>query len=97
MQRRRAGCRAAKNWDSHQVRAGECEQVFFNRPLVVADDAAHSAEEARYYVLAHTDAGRLLFLVFTIRNDRIRVISARDMSRKERRIYHEETEKDADV
>jgi uncharacterized protein len=79
-----------KNWEGHQVTVAECEQAFFNRPLVV-EDAAYSAKEARYYALSHSDAGRLLFLVFTIRKHRIRVISARDMSRKERRIYHEET------
>ena len=86
-----------KNWDRHQVTGAECEQAFFNRPLVVAEDADHSAKEARYYALSHSDTGRLLFLVFTIRKHRIRVISARDMSRKERKIYHEETQKDAEV
>jgi uncharacterized protein len=86
-----------KNWERHQVTGAECEQAFFNRPLVVADDAAHSAKEGRYYALSHSDAGRLLFLVFTIRKHRIRVISARDMSRKERRVYNEETQKDAEV
>lgn len=78
---------AAKNWRSHQVRATECEQVFFNRPLIVASDAAHSEHEERFFVLGQSDAGRELFLVFTLRGDLIRVISARDMSRKERRVY----------
>ncbi len=75
----------AKNWDKHRVTPWECEQVFFNVPLVVADDVTHSAVESRYYVLGQTDAERRLFIVFTIRNKRIRVISARDMSPKERR------------
>ena len=78
---------AAKNWRSHQVRASECEQVFFNRPLIVAADAAHSGEEERFFVLGQSGAGRELFLVFTLRGDLIRVISARDMSRKERKVY----------
>lgn len=83
-----------KNWERHQVTPWECEQAFFNRPLVVADDEAHSSQETRYYVLGQTDAGRLLFLVFTMRRSRIRVISARDMSRKERSRYHEQDEQD---
>jgi uncharacterized protein len=76
-----------KNWTRHAVSNAECEEVFFNQPLVVAPDAKHSAEEQRYYVLGQTDAGRRLFLVFTTRVRRIRVISARDMNRNERRQY----------
>lgn len=87
----------AKNWEKHRVTPWECEQVFFNVPLVVADDLAHSTVEPRYYVLGETDAERRLFIVFTIRNRRIRVISARDMSPKERRTYHEQTQKQTDV
>jgi len=87
----------AKNWEKHDVTPWECEQVFFNVPLVVADDLAHSAVEPRYYVLGQTDGGRRLFLVFTIRKRRVRVISARDMSPKERRAYHEQTKKQADL
>ncbi|MBX3120693.1 MAG: BrnT family toxin [Nitrospira sp.] len=86
-----------KNWEKHRVTPWECEQIFFNIPLVVADDAAHSSGEPRYYVLGHTDAGRRLFLVFTVRKRQIRVISARDMSPKERRAYREETQKKTDV
>ena len=87
----------AKNWEKHRVTPWECEQAFFNMPLVVADDLAHSTVEPRFYVLGQTDAGRRLFIVFTIRKWRIRVISARDMSPKERRAYHEETQKKTDV
>ena len=78
---------AEKNRAKHGVTQAECEQVFFNAPLVAAADAAHSGQEARFFVLGQTDAGRLLFEAFTLRGTRIRVISARDMSRKERSIY----------
>jgi uncharacterized protein len=71
----------------HWVTPAECEEFFFNRPLVVGDDEAHSAREERLYALGQSDAGRLMFVVFTIRGRLIRVISARDMSRKERTIY----------
>ena len=76
-----------KNWETHNVSAVECEQVFFNYPMVVAPDLQHSQSEPRCFVLGHTDARRTLFLVFTIRGNLIRVISARDMNKKERRRY----------
>jgi uncharacterized protein len=76
-----------KNWLSHQVTSPECEQFFFNQPLVIAADVAHSEVEERFFALGQTNAGRLLFIVFTLREDLIRVISARDMSRKERKVY----------
>lgn len=78
-----------KIWDTHRVTPTEAEQVFFNHPFVVADDTAHSQKERRYRALGRTDTGRLLFLVFTIRATLIRLISARDMSRKERKVYEQ--------
>lgn len=80
---------ATKIWEKHAVTPMESEQAFFNRPLIVADDAKHSQGEKRYYALGRTDAGRLLFLAFTIRRTLIRIISARDMSRKERKVYQQ--------
>jgi uncharacterized DUF497 family protein len=76
-----------KNWIKHAVAPSECEQMFFNQPLIVDADISHSEQEDRFYALGRTDANRLLFVVFTIRKDMIRVISAREMSDKERRAY----------
>lgn len=78
---------SGKNWASHGVSDGECEQVFFNQPLVAAPDTAHSEMEDRILVLGKTDSGRKLFVVCTVRGDRIRVISARDMTKPEREAY----------
>lgn len=78
---------AEKNWQRHQVSRAECEQVFFNVPLVVVDDDLHSREEPRFVALGQTDAGRLLFVAYTLRGDRVRVISARDMTPRERKEY----------
>jgi len=78
-----------KNKNKHSVSHLECEQVFFNYTLLLFNDIKHSKHEARSYVLGKTDNGRLLFVVFTIRDNLIRVISARDMSKKERAIYEE--------
>jgi uncharacterized DUF497 family protein len=76
-----------KNWEKHQVDYRECEEVFFNKPLLIGDDTNHSSQEQRYYALGRTDIGRTLFLVFAVRNNKVRIISARDQSRKERKIY----------
>lgn len=73
----------------HAVLPGECEQVFFTEPFLVVFDDAHSATEPRWHGLGRTAGGRLVHVVFTIRGDLIRVIGARDMSRKERRHYAE--------
>lgn len=79
-----------KNWITHQVSVGECEEVFFNLPLLLQTDPAHSQTEVRNFVLGQTNSGRFLFIAFTIRRNKIRVISARDMSKKERSIYAKE-------
>jgi uncharacterized DUF497 family protein len=79
-----------KNWCAHRVSPNEAEQVFFNKPLLTGDDTKHSQKEKRYYVLGQTDQGRLLFIAFTVRQPNIRVISARDMSRKEGKMYREQ-------
>lgn len=82
-----SGGNAEKNWERHRVMPLEAEQVFFNSPLLAQADTAHSARERRFFVLGQTDDGRELFIAFTMRAKRIRVISARDMSRQERKIY----------
>lgn len=75
--------------EKHGVTSNEAEQIFFNQPLLVVDDVRHSYAEIRFHVLGRTDTGRLLHVTFTVRADgtKVRVISARDMHRKERMIY----------
>jgi uncharacterized protein len=75
-----------KNRLKHGVSPFECEQIFFNQPLIVAPDEAHSQKETRLYALGQTDRERMLFVVFTICKNLIRVISARDMSRSEKEV-----------
>lgn len=83
---------ARKNADKHGVSQSEAEQVFFNVPLLLSDDLRHSTSEARFQALGRTDGNRLLHVTFTMRSEgrQIRVISARDMARKERAIYGQE-------
>ena len=78
-----------KNFLKHGVLPSECEQMFFNQPLVVTNDVTHSNREKPFFALGQTGAGRLLFIAFTLRGTLIRVISARDMNRKERKVYQE--------
>lgn len=82
-----SGGNSEKNWDRHAVTPLEAEQVFFNIPLICGTDLEHSQKESRFYALGQTDEGRVLFVAFTMRAKRLRVISVRDMNRKERRIY----------
>jgi uncharacterized DUF497 family protein len=76
-----------KNWIKHGVTAGECEEIFFNEPLLLIDDSQHSQTEKRYLALGKTNEGRILTVIFTIRKNKIRIISARDQSQKERNFY----------
>ena len=69
-----------KNLDKHGVENWECEQIFFNEPLILLDDPKHSLSERRWAIFGKTDADRRLAVIITIRNLLIRVISARDMS-----------------
>lgn len=77
-----------KNLEKHNVTVQEAEEVFLSEPFIITDDTKHSnAAEQRFYGLGHTKTDRKLFVVFTIRDKKIRVISTRDMKRKERSIY----------
>jgi uncharacterized protein len=78
---------AQKNWERHRVSPEEAEDVFFNEPLVVRGDVRHSKQEKRYYALGQTSGGRRLFVAFTIRGNLLRVVSVRDMNRRERDAY----------
>ena len=79
-----------KNITKHDVSWQEAEEVFSNKPLVLAHDPEHSNQkEQRLFVLGQTKAKRQLFIAFTIRGNKIRVISARDMTRAEEDAYED--------
>ncbi len=85
---------ARKNVDKHRVSQAEAEQIFFNQPLLLLPDPRHSQQEARYHALGITDDSQLLHITFTLRSGGrlIRVISARDMHRKEKVVYEQSKE-----
>jgi uncharacterized DUF497 family protein len=76
-----------KNQRKQNVSQTECEEFFFNAPLLIANDEKHSDMEKRWVAFGATNEGRLLTIIFTKRDKLIRVISARDMHRKERELY----------
>jgi uncharacterized DUF497 family protein len=80
-----------KSADKHDVSQAEAESVFFNDPLIVVEDTKHSEREQRFHALGKTTQNRLLHITFTLRQNRtmVRVISARDMHRKERKAYEQ--------
>jgi len=80
-----------KSLEKHAASRFEAEQVFFNQPLLILVDKKHSQIEDRYHALGRTNDARLLHITFTLRSadTLIRVISARDMHRKERIIYEQ--------
>jgi uncharacterized DUF497 family protein len=82
---------ARKSVEKHAVSQPESEQVFFNDPLLLLEDTQHSQRERRFHALGRTDSGRLMHVTFTRRKDNslIRIISARDMHRKERFRYEQ--------
>ncbi len=87
-----------KNSKKHKVSDTEAEEVFLNYPRYVYPGREElSWGEKRFYLFGETNTGRQLFIVFTVRKDLIRVISARDISKKERRRYEERIKKDPKV
>ena len=85
-----------KNEEKHDVSWQEIEEIFFNEPLLILEDKKHSSIEQRCYCLGQTDDGIRLFVVFTKRDKKIRAISARRMTKKEKAVY-EKAKKDTDI
>jgi len=76
-----------KNEKKHGIKWQEIEEVFFNEPLLIYEDLKHSQMECRCYALGITDEFKRVFVIFTKRDKKIRVISARPMNKNERAIY----------
>lgn len=86
---------AGKNRHRHRVTDAESEEVFSNEPLIVVRYSSHSRSELRYAVRGVTNLGRRLTVIFAVRNALMRVISAREMNRREERIYEEKIKRDS--
>jgi len=86
-----------KNLERHNVTDREAEEVFANEPKFILEDESHSETEKRYMLWGITGGGRKLTLIFTIRRNRVRIISARGMSRKERKFYEEASQTNSKI
>ena len=86
---------SGKNWHLHRVTDAEAEEVFSNGPIVIIRESSHSTIEGRYAARGITNSGRRLTVIFTIRNRLVRIISARNMTRREERVYEEKIKRDS--
>lgn len=92
-----SGGNLSKNFIKHGVGNFEAEEAFMNAPILILPDEEHSGVEKRKLLLGIANNNRRLSVVFTIRGNKIRIISARDMSKKERRFCEETTKKDSTI
>ncbi len=88
---------AEKNWEKHHVSQFEAESVFFNVPLLIKSDDKHSQKENRLLCLGKTDQERYLFISFVLRNKKIRIISARDMTDREFKGYSDYEKRNSNI
>ncbi|PKL44747.1 MAG: hypothetical protein CVV41_05110 [Candidatus Riflebacteria bacterium HGW-Riflebacteria-1] len=86
-----------KNIVLHDVSPFECEEIFFNFPVLIKFDQKHSQAEKRYFALGRTDRNRFLFVGVVLRNRKVRVITGRDMNKKEVRIYEDSKKRNSPV
>ena len=78
-----------KNWLKHKVSIKEVEDIFYDSKRLLLEDIKHSEKEKRFILIGKTKKERMLFTVFTTRNEKIRIISSRDTNRKEENLYEE--------
>lgn len=77
-----------KNLKKHGISDKASEEIFTNQPLLVSLDKKHSTlQELRYHALGKTNKNTVLFISFTVRDDKVRIISARKANKKERKVY----------
>jgi uncharacterized DUF497 family protein len=80
-----------KIWLKHRVSVEECEEAFMANLVFTQPDELHSGPEDRYILISKTKKDRYLFIVYTLRKHKVRVISARSMHKKEIAFYEKET------
>ncbi len=80
-----------KSYEKHNITPNEAEEVFIDENIRFQDDVDHSQREERFTAIGKTSQKHVLFIVFTLRGTKIRIISARGANIKERREYEEKT------
>jgi hypothetical protein len=82
-----------KNFERHLITTNMAEEPFKDRYLLTFPDPSHSKKEARYNLIGKTKDEDLLFITYTIRATKIRIISARVADKKERKFYEQQKTK----
>jgi uncharacterized DUF497 family protein len=82
--------KADRNWQKHGVSFHEASTVFDDPLAITYFDPRHSDEEDRFLTFGHSASGHFLVVSHTDRDDRTRIISARQGTRKERKTYENE-------
>lgn len=78
-----------KSYKKHGITSKEAEEIFIDPNVFLLDDVRHSQKEDRFIAIGKTTSKKLLFAVFTVRKDRVRIVSARIGNQKERRKYEQ--------
>jgi uncharacterized DUF497 family protein len=86
-----------KSEKKHEISPKESEEIFLDENLRIVNDFKHNQNENRHIAIGKSFANKILFVVFTVRSNRIRVISARIASRKERKLYEEKTKENSPI
>lgn len=76
-----------KSYKKHSIPSSEAEEIFLDENILISEDIQHSGQEERFEAIGKIIKGTILFLAFTIRKNKIRIISARTANKKERRQY----------
>ena len=80
-----------KNYKKHQISSSQSEEAFLDEKAIALEDIYHSQKEKRYTLIGKTFEGTPLFIVFTVRGKKIRIISARRANKKEKNKYVQNT------
>lgn len=86
-----------KSYKKHGIRPSETEQVFLDKDVQIEKEIKHQKKEERYIAIGKTLEEKILFVVFTMRNNGIRIISGRISNKKERRLYEKSIKKNPKV
>jgi len=82
-----------KSYTKHGVSNLEAEAVFQDEGKLHFRDPLHSSDESRFVTIGRSNRPRILFIAWTLRRAKVRIISARPASRKERKLYEKKSKK----
>jgi uncharacterized DUF497 family protein len=78
-----------KSYKKHGITPSEAEEIFLDENALEIEDVKHSDKEIRHVAIGKTSEKKILFVVFTVRKAKVRIISARRANRKEKTVYEQ--------